>query len=94
LRRIETPPNTVEGYFVGNQTSFRRDCDPPNPRRGQMAFAVGNQTSFRRDCDVLFGASLPFPLVLVGNQTSFRRDCDLPLDIALFSYSCRKPDLI
>jgi len=62
---------------VGNQTSFRRDCDYILiPNISFPSLLVGNQTSFRRDCDLFGSSKSSLPTFLVGNQTSFRRDCD------------------
>ena len=38
-------------FSVGNQTSFRRDCDKSAMSNKVAKSVVGNQTSFRRDCD-------------------------------------------
>jgi len=70
----------------GNQTSFRRDCDPGPPGTAKrFPLAEGNQTSFRRDCDMNC-SSPPIRPAVEGNQTSFRRDCDARIRRTLSSW--------
>ena len=82
---------------VGNQTSFRRDCD--ETARSSVSTGssfVGNQTSFRRDCDALTGQASVVP-ALCRKPDLIQKGLRLfRASILAFSrpQKGRKPDLI
>ena len=63
LEGIATEKSILQIFYklsVGNQTSFRRDCDFSSAVIFTPFVFVGNQTSFRRDCDSFSLFSFPF----------------------------------